>query len=865
MKRSFLRTLVLAALSWFCLLLLVDCSPREKPTLKYDASGQMVLVPGGIVQTGSRTDGVAETNVYEQELSPYWIGVKEVSEKDYAAFRKVPLGTGDLPVSDVSWYDAVEYCNWLSSQQGLTKVYELRQKTVTCDWSADGYRLPTEAEWENAARGGPYSLHTDFPGSNSVAEVAHFAANPKGKFPRATLGANELGLYDMAGNVAEWVWDFYGMYPVQPQKNYHGAENGEYRATRGSSWDDVETQMRVSDRSFQAPEARLPTMGFRLARTAIGADAKAISVAKAAPLASPPSDARYKNALQAVPDRVDDLLGRMSLDEKLGQMTQIAFGFLSGTAAVGELGLGSVLSGGDMQPGNGSPEDWAALVDAYQGAALGTRLGIPILFGIDSVHGAAKVRGATIFPHNIGLGAANDPVLMERMGAVVAQEMRASGLTWNFAPCVAVARDERWGRTYESFGAQPELSSRLGSALIRGLQGSVLGPNSVAATAKHFLADGGTSGGVDRGNAVMPEKELRRLHLPPYVAAIQADTACIMVSYSSWNDVPMHGNKKLLTDVLRNELGFHGVLISDWGGQTRLPGNAKQQVKAMVLAGVDVCMVPDDIGPNGFTATLKGLVLAGEVPQTRIDQAVRRILTLKFNLGLFEHPFAPKQPGSLVGDAVHRQIARQLVAKSVVLLKNEKVLPLTAKKILVTGTLADNLDAQCGGWTMGWQQPEGEIAGATTIKSAILAEAKAKGIIVVTAPEAEADSRNPTLAIVIAGERPYAEFEGDNQNPSLSPADRKTIQSLKKQGLRVLLVLLSGRPLLITDLLPDLDGLVAAWLPGSEGEGVADVLFGDTSPTGRLPMSWPQSQEQLPLNPGDGKAPLFDFGFGMSL
>lgn len=858
-KVTFLPAFLILLLPW-CLGLLGSCSSHETPVLQYDKTGQMVLLPGGIVQTGSRTAGVAETNVYEQDLSPYWIGVKEVGEAEFAQFRTTaptPASTGEdtgpLPVSDVSWYEAVQYCNWRSAQEGLTKAYDILNKEVTCDWKANGYRLPSEAEWENAARGGSASHHTEFPGSNTATDVAHFGVNSKGKSPRATLLPNEVGLYDTAGNVSEWVWDFYGMYPIHRQTDYHGPDTGEFRTTRGSSWNDVESQMRVSDRSYQSPELRLPTLGFRLARTATATEAQGLTVAKTPGLPTPPPDAPYKNASLKVADRVNDLLGRMSLAEKLGQMTQIAFGYLAGTTAVTDLGLGSVLTGGDMQPGEGSPQEWSALAQGYQKQALATRLGIPVLFGIDSVHGAAKLRGATIFPHNIGLGAANDPVLVEKMGAVVAQEMRSSGLTWNFAPCVAVVRDPRWGRSYESFGAEPELSSRLGSALIRGLQGPVLGLNSVAATAKHFLADGGTLGGVDRGNAVMPEEELRRVHLAPYRAAIQAGTAAIMVSYSSWNDVPMHGNKRLLTDVLRHELGFQGVLVSDWGGQKRLPGNPSQQVKALVLAGVDVCMVPDDVGPTGFTALLGHLVDAGEVPVARIDEAVGRILTLKFNLGLFEHPNPPGDPAS-VGTPKHREIARRLVAESVVVLKNDKVLPIRAPSILVTGSLADDLAAQCGGWTMGWQQPVGRIVGATSVKSAILAEAQARGIEV---------SASPDLAIVVAGERPYAEFEGDKQELNLGGTDRKLVLSLKQRGIRVLLVLVSGRPLVVTDLVPAVDALVAVWLPGSEGAGVADVLFGAVKASGRLPLPWPRSNDALPVNRHDAKAPLFDFGFGL--
>jgi beta-glucosidase len=474
------------------------------------------------------------------------------------------------------------------------------------------------------------------------------------------------------------------------------------------------------------------------------------------------------------------------------------------------------------------------------------------------------VKGATIFPHNLGLGAANDPALTQAMGAAVAAEMRASGLDWNFAPCVAVARDERWGRSYESFGEDPQLSSRLGAAYILGLQGTTLGPGSVVATAKHYLADGGTLGGVDRGNAVMDEAELRRIHLAPYAAAVKAGAGSVMASFSSWNDLQMHANRKLLTDVLRGELGFTGVVVSDWAAHKLLPGNPPRQVKTMVMAGVDVCMVPDDMGRNGYLAVLHELALSGEIPAARIDEAVSRILTLKFTIGLFEKPYGPPADSSAIGSPAHRQVARQLAAKSLVVLKNSQVLPVKAGTILVTGGLADNVAAQCGGWTMGWQNPTGKIEGATSLKAAIAARAKAGGMGVAFSDAATLPAGpKPGLAIVIAGERPYAETAGDRQDLRLPAADRELIRSLKKQGVPVLLLLVSGRPLVITELLPDLDGLVAAWLPGSEGAGVADVLFGDVKPSGRLPMSWPVSNEQLPVNAGDGKTALFPYGFGL--
>lgn len=841
-----------------------------KAELKYNSAKTMVLVPGARVAIGGDQGGDSdETSSYQLDLAAYWIDVKEVANRDFAQFASsrglaFPPDSADLPAAGVSWFEAVEYCNWLSQKEGLNPAYTTNGQTVQVDWQATGYRLPSEAEWENAARGGPYSRHSRYPGSGDVQEVAHFWMNATETSPRGILKPNELGLYDMAGNVWEWVWDQYGMFPTGLHQDYRGADS-DFRVIRGGAWNNAESEMRVGNRNFLEPGKRDQSVGFRLARTASGSDAqRGGTVNTPVAPAAPPNDAAYKNAALPIEQRVSDLLSRMTLEEKIGQMTQIAYPYLGDPSAVTRYALGSLLTGGDSTPGEGKPEDWAQLVRGYQRLAVNSRLGIPLLFGIDSVHGAAKVHGATVFPHNIGLGAANDPSLVEAMGAAVAQEMRASGLIWNFAPCLAVVQDERWGRSYESFGSDPAIVSRLGAAYIRGLQGKVVGPGSVIATAKHFLADGGTQGGIDRGDAVMPESQLRRIHLTPYLAAVKEGVASVMASFSSWNGLSMHANHYLLVDVLRQELGFQGIVVSDWAAQKLLPGNPQEQVKTMINAGVDMCIVPDELGRGGFPELLSQAVQDDQVSLKRIDEAVGRILTLKFKLGLFEHPYGQTEQKTVVGSTDHRNLARQLVAKSAVVLKNDGVLPIRASTIWIGGALANDTRAQCGGWTMGWQGAQKAVVGATSLESAIRLRARAADIQVISSTtDGLPQGDKPELAIVVAGERPYAEFSGDRQDLRLSASDQSLVAALHDRGIPVVLVLVSGRPMIVTEMLPDLAGLVAVWLPGSEGAGVADVLFGDVPASGRLSVAWPRSNDQLPIGPGD--RPLFPFGFGLDL
>ncbi|HEX7505987.1 MAG TPA: glycoside hydrolase family 3 N-terminal domain-containing protein [Polyangia bacterium] len=554
---------------------------------------------------------------------------------------------------------------------------------------------------------------------------------------------------------------------------------------------------------------------------------------------------------------IEELLGQMSLAEKVGQMTQASRAALQG-AEVREYFLGSVLNGGDDLVKPNTAEGWADTVDRLQMQALGTHLGIPLVYGIDAVHGHAGLRGATVFPHNIGLGATRNPEIGEKAGKIAAEEISATGIKWTFAPCIAVPRDERWGRTYEGFGETPELASLFAPAVVRGLQGEKLGaPESVIACAKHFVADGGTDKGVDQGDAKITEQVLRAIHLPGYAAAVKAGVGSVMASYSSWNGARLHGQKYLLTDVLKGELGFQGFVVSDWEGIDNMSTSYKENVANAINAGIDMGMVAG--GYNKFIRAVKSLVSSGRIPMSRIDDAVRRILRVKLAAGLWEHPMSERKLAGQIGSSEHRAVARDAVRQSMVLLKNDKnVLPLKKDaKVSVAGAKANDMGAQCGGWTMGWQGRLGAVATGTTIQRAI-ERAVASHTLVSAAVQAD-------VVVVVVGEVPYAEGAGDSKDLTLTSADRGAIANARKSGKPVVTVLLTGRPIIVEDWLPLTDALVVAWLPGSEGDGVADVLFGDYKPTGKLPHSWPRSMSQIPINQGDAKYdPLFPYGFGLS-
>ncbi len=571
----------------------------------------------------------------------------------------------------------------------------------------------------------------------------------------------------------------------------------------------------------------------------------------------------YQDPNEPVAVRVDDLMSRMDLDEKIGQMCQATKNALSSQTDVRDFRLGSLLSGGGEGPGVNTPEEWANMIDAYQSQALSTPLQIPILYGIDAVHGHNNVYGATIFPHNIGLGATRNPDLIAQAAQVTAAEVAATGAHWTFAPCIAVARNDAWGRTYESFSEVTDLVAELGAAAIRGLQGTdVSSASNILATAKHFAGDGGTAGGIDQGNTILDEATFRAIHIAPYEDAIAAGAKTVMVSYSSWNGVKMHGHTNMLTTVLKGELGFEGFLISDWAGVDQIAPNYSDAVVNSVNAGMDMVMVPHQY--QNFLSILKTAVLMGDVSTNRIDDAVRRILTVKFEAGLFENPYAQRQLLADVGSTAHRAVARQAVAESLVVLKDDtSLLPLAKDltRIHVAGKNADDLGHQCGGWTISWQGGSGSITGGTTIRDGI-ANAVSAGTTVTYSLDGTG-AAGADVGIVVVGETPYAEGAGDNSNLFLSASDLSAISTVRAAGVPVIVILVSGRPMFVESELSNWDTFIAAWLPGTEGQGVADVLFGDTFPVGILSYSWPRDN-QTPVNLGDpGYDPLYPYGFSI--
>lgn len=561
------------------------------------------------------------------------------------------------------------------------------------------------------------------------------------------------------------------------------------------------------------------------------------------------------------------VVAAMTLAEKAGQMVQADVSTAT-PAEAGEYGLGSIIS--TVPEGNlGTAAAWRARFDAYQRAALATRTGIPIVAGIDAVHGHAYFDGpATILPHNIGIGATRNPELARRLAEVTARELAATGIRWTFAPTIAVARNIRWGRTYEAFGEDVELQVLFASALIEGYQGDDLtAEDHVGATAKHFIADGATEGGVDRGNAIITEEELRATHLPGFIDAIESGAVSVMASFSSLNGEKIHGSKALLTGLLKEELGFDGVVLTDWEG-VRLGGLTMKQ---SLEAGIDMFMLVQS-WKEGIPEIVR-LVEAGEVPMSRIDDAVTRILRMKLRLGLFERPYGSAACADTVGSAAHRAVARQAVRESVVLLKNEDgILPLSKDaKVIVAGSHADNVAYQSGGWTKKWQGAHADlygnaarpVAGATSLIEGIRNVIGAERVIDV-GPTGVSDGAD--VAIVIVGEEPYAEGVGDRKAEELvlTAEQRELIRAYHEQGTKVVTVLVSGRPLLVNAELARSAAFVAAWLPGSEGEGVAQVLFGDYGFTGRLGFSWPRDAGQIPINVGDEEYdPLFPYGFGL--
>ncbi|GAA2229929.1 glycoside hydrolase family 3 protein [Streptomyces nogalater] len=589
----------------------------------------------------------------------------------------------------------------------------------------------------------------------------------------------------------------------------------------------------------------------------------------------------YLNARLPIRERVADLLGRMSLAEKTGQMTQAERGAVGQGADITAYALGSLLSGGGSTPTPNTPEAWARMIDAFQLRAQATRYQIPLIYGVDAVHGHNNLTGATILPHNIGIGASRDPELAYRTGVVTAAEVRATGVPWDFAPCLCVSRDERWGRAYESYGEDPALVESM-ETVIQGLQGRANGKDlsrndKVLATAKHFVADGGTAYGssttgtytIDQGVTTVTRKQLEDIHLAPYQEAVDRGVGTVMPSYSSLDlgdgkgAVKMHARGDMINGVLKGRMGFDGFVISDYNATDQLPGDRAAQVRAAVNAGVDMMMVPYSY--KEFSTTLADEVRAGRVTSKRIDDAVARILTEKMKLGLFEHPYADTSRAAAIGSPEHRKIARRAAAESQVLLKNTGgLLPLKkTQKVYVAGSNADDIGNQTGGWTVTWQGSSGNIVPGTTILEGL----RKAGGQVTYSKDASAPTGGHDVGVVVVGETPYAEGAGDVGNGhdlTLSAADRAAVDKVCA-AMECAVLIVSGRPQLIGDRLDEIDALVASWLPGTEGDGVADVLYGKRPFTGQLPVSWPKSESQLPINVGDtAYDPQFPYGWGLT-
>ena len=568
---------------------------------------------------------------------------------------------------------------------------------------------------------------------------------------------------------------------------------------------------------------------------------------------------------QTIDQRVDSLLALMTLEEKVGQMTQVERSALNSLEDLATYSIGSMLSGGGSAPSPNNFNSWADMYDGFQRKALESRLGIPLIYGIDAVHGHNNVPDAVIFPHNIGMGCTWNPDLIREASQVVAREVAATGIDWTFAPCIAVARDERWGRTYEGFGETAEIQEIMAQAVVEGFQGSDLSDEeSIVACAKHFVGDGGTINGIDQGNTVLSEEDLRAIHMPGYIDAIEAGVGTVMASYSSWNGTKLHGHDYLLTEVLKNELGFEGFVISDWKGVDQIDEDYRTAIRRAINAGIDMVMVPDRY--EVFMGHLINLVQNGEVSETRINDAVRRILRQKFALNLFDAPLTDRSLMPSAGSLAHREVARQVVRESVVVLdaKND-VLPLQKndQTIVVAGQLANDLGAQCGGWTISWQGENGNITSGTSLLGAI--EKKVESSQVIYRPAGDFDGEADVAVVVIGEKTPYAEGRGDRNSLLLDEEDLNLIKAFKDSGTPVIALAVSGRPLVFGEALPYTDAMIAVWYPGSEGDGVADILFGDHLPTGKLTHSWPQTMRQIPINVGDGQEALYAYKHGLEV
>ncbi len=581
----------------------------------------------------------------------------------------------------------------------------------------------------------------------------------------------------------------------------------------------------------------------------------------------------------AMEARISKIIAGMTVEEKVGQVIQPEWKSIK-PEEVAQYHIGSIENGGGSVPGgnkHATVKDWVDLIEPYYQASVrpGQKTIIPLIWASDAVHGHNNVYGATLFPHNIGLGAAHDPALIERIGRATAEEVRSTGMDWSFAPTIAVARDDRWGRSYESYSEDPKIVAAYAGAMVQGLEGkgdTFLDHTHVISTAKHFLGDGSTDGGRDQGDSLASEDDLIRLHAQGYAQAIDAGTQSIMASYNSWHGVKMHANKALMTDVLKGQMGFDGFIMGDWLAHAQIPGCSNQDCPAAFNAGLDIYNAPTDW--KQLYANMVREAKDGTIPQARLDDAVRRILRVKLRAHVFDEPSPAHRPDTFkpIGTPEHRAIARQAVAESLVLLKNNgAVLPLKAgARVLIAGDGADNFAMQAGGWTLSWQgadNGQGDFPGATSIYEGLKQEIEAGGGQAWLSPDGTAPQK-PDVAIVVFGETPYAEFMGDQSDVALHHDNVESLELVKKlkaQGIPVVSVLLSGRPLYVNPQINASDAFVAAWLPGSEGEGIADVLTGKRDFAGKLSFSWPKRPDQTPLNVGDASYdPQFAYGYGLS-
>ena len=559
-------------------------------------------------------------------------------------------------------------------------------------------------------------------------------------------------------------------------------------------------------------------------------------------------------------ENIGDILTSMSLEEKAGQMTLVAEYAIKDKNDIGKKGIGGILSGGGGYPVPNTPESWRLMINSFQKEALASRTGIPLFYGVDAVHGHNNVEGAVIFPHNIGLGASRSSELVRETAFITAQEMLGTGANWNFAPVLSLPRDMRWGRVYESFGNDQALVSELGRHYILGLNEA-----GVLATPKHYLGEGFEEWGsskdylLDQGAITLSEEELLGDSLEPFEKAVNSGAMSIMVSRSSWQGVKISANKRLLTNILKEHLNFKGFLVSDWGAIDQISDNDYRNTVEAINAGIDMVMVPENYGE--FIDNVVRAVNSGDIPESRINDAVERILRAKKSIGLFNVSITKHPDPDVLGNPEHRNVARRAVRESLVLLKNEGVLPITkGKSVILAGRGGDDVGLQSGGWTIEWQGREGKIPGGTSILGGLRRELPDCDITF----EAEGDFIIPEKAdigIAVISEKPYAEGAGDTENLGLSESDRKVIESVKKHSKKTVLLVLAGRPLIISDVINQADAVVMAWLPGSEGDGIAEVLSGKYDFKGKLPLAWPKSMEAVKEK---GEDPLFEFGYGLN-